>query len=173
MEREVFERLERVSASINAKNEKLRVMKKSIEENDLIIKELQEELKTVEEVGRLDYEIAKERAGIEEYDIRNRNLQQAIEALDAETLSTKQKYELRIKDTEEIISSCEKGQSLIKAHCQNLQERIHEAEEESLLAAEDVSSAIWAGSLLRNATSKKTVRSLTLMINLYCLSHIY
>jgi predicted transcriptional regulator len=157
MEKEVIERLERVSTSIASKNEKLRKMQEAIIDGERIIKSLQAELRGIEEQGQIDFEIAKEKADIEEYEVRNRQIETAIECLDAETQSAKFDYELRIKETEDIVNSCEKGRILIKTHCLNLQDHIRESEEEFNLTNEDLGSAISEGNRLEHSTSTKVV----------------
>lgn len=153
----MIERLERVSASIASKTEKLHKMQEAISDGARVIKGLQAELREVEEQGQLDFEIAKERADIEEYEVRNRQIETTINDFVAETKSVKMKHELCIKETEDIMNSCEKGRILIKTHCLNLQDRIRENEEVSHLANEDLCSAISEEKRLKNCTSTKIV----------------
>jgi len=141
MEKEVIERLERVSESIAIKKEKLKLLEIEITENSKEIENLNAEKKLLSDSSSLDFEIAREKETLCSYKNRNSQLLRNIDDMEQQSTQLKQKlseYNLRIQ---EILVLATTDIESLTHHCQEIEENINMKQETHMMASEDLVSA--------------------------------
>ena len=143
MEIEVIERLERVSASISVKREKLCSLQSKIAIGIESSLDLETKIRLAEATNKLDYEISRERALLEEYEQRNRLVLLAISRTESDTSEFNVIYSNLQIQVQETVERSESGKEEIEAHLRGINDKSDQAEERLKLATEDLLSAVY------------------------------